>query len=161
MNRERIERLLHVLDVAAATAKRRDDESGGDRLDMATWGEETACGFAGCAVGWASRDAWFKREGLEVKYSSVLVRGHDTGSQYGDLASFFGATIDECIYLFAPFTDDDRSRYTTDTPCTVSARVREVAARYGHVFAALPRCARYTPSDDAALAGALAPDAGR
>jgi hypothetical protein len=94
----------------------------GDNIDPA------ACGFAGCAVGWACTDPRFQAMGLKVDRER-----HKVAPRYGDalghhaVMRFFALDPDTADYLFA----EDRYPWMEDGPLEVARRIRQVVAHQG------------------------------
>ncbi|MCY1358659.1 hypothetical protein D9M69_452010 [compost metagenome] len=119
MNVERLERLCGLL-------KRVKPEG----FDLSGWGWSTAtCGTVACAVGWATQDPWFRREGLrsEAGYFYPIFEGE---ADWDAVELFFELSSEEAEHLFSA------DRYPVDeriNPLAVAARIREFVANGGEV----------------------------
>ena len=102
-----------------------------ERFGLLTWSRETPCGFAGCAVGWATQDPEFQAEGLVMGAVatwglstpvSVPVFGQTAG--WDAVQGFFGIGHGTALTLF------DLTSYPEEdgrpTPAQVAARIRGV-----------------------------------
>lgn len=57
MNTEKLLRLADLVETIAP-----------EKFDLKNWKGDGDCGTVGCAVGWATEDAWFQAQGLSGKY---------------------------------------------------------------------------------------------
>ncbi len=87
-------------------------------FDLKDWNRNGMCTTVSCAVGWAMKDDWFRRQGLRRKGSSP---------SYGDLTgwvavrSFFGLDRQGALDLF------HASSYEKPTREAVKAKLRRYA----------------------------------
>lgn len=139
MNRERLERLIVVLEQVQETER--------DLFDMDTWfcadedpshwtevrdnntrivpEEMHECSTAACAAGFAALDPVLNEQGFLLD-DDMPFFNYATG--YVACKAFFGLTHAQADYLFFPGTYNDRP--TAISPMDVVKRVREVLAGY-------------------------------
>ncbi|MEN7527874.1 hypothetical protein [Cupriavidus sp. DL-D2] len=76
-------------------------------IDLDTW----ACGTVFCAVGWATQDPEFQKEGLTLGYHAPMFEGkHD----WAAVTAFFGITEGQAEYLFLNKRDVPYRYYRDD-----------------------------------------------
>lgn len=105
--RERLLELCRVLE-------RVSDSS----FDLSDWSQTSLCRTVSCAVGWATKDPWFRaqgfgREGPSPAYAGV--RG------WTAVRRFFGLSKAEALHLF------HAASYERPTRAAVMARIRAFA----------------------------------
>ena len=136
MNSEALIRLADLLE-----GKGPYEEQGpvpDDVFDMEIWGEDYEklgtgeCGFAGCALGWATTDRWFKERGLlmprlvdgTVGEPQFMQDNGWTGYGFRAAASFFRISFALARHLFSPSGYADQ--FGAPSPAAVAARIRFV-----------------------------------
>lgn len=62
-------------------------------VELDTW----ACGTTFCAVGWATQDLQFQKEGLTLEYHAPMFEGKH---EWAAVTAFFGITEGQAEYLF-------------------------------------------------------------
>lgn len=126
------ERLLYLASVLEAVPV--------ERFDLAEWGTTTECGFAGCAVGWATQDPVLLAEGLRTEATpggvvypvcSTNGSGSCTASGWAAVHYFFGLAGRDAEHLFQwdsysdPRDEEDRADAVYNpAPVEVAARIR-------------------------------------
>jgi len=87
--------------------------------------DPTACGFAGCAIGWACTDPKFQAMGLEItKFPYKMVPQFEDATGFHAVMRFFDLGPGEADYLF----DEDRYPWMEWGPDEVARRIRQVVA---------------------------------
>jgi hypothetical protein len=89
-------------------------------FDLRDWSRSSLCRTVSCAVGWATRDPWFRAQGLGREEGSPAF-GEDRG--WTAVRRFFGLSKDEALYLF------HQASYGHATREAVMARIRDFAER--------------------------------
>lgn len=109
-----IERLKHLVAILEKVRPAR--------FNISIWHVENSCGATACALGWASLDPEFNRQGFTL--ASVgghwpMFKEHDG---YSAAAEFFSITMEQSIHLFYP------NEYPSDRrgPADVIARIKEL-----------------------------------
>ncbi len=105
--RERLLQLCRVLE-------RVSDSS----FDLREWSRNGLCRTVSCAVGWASKDAWFRRQGLGREGGSPAYAGE---RGWTAVRAFFGLSREEALHLF------HAASYERPTRQAVMTRVRTFA----------------------------------
>jgi hypothetical protein len=107
------------------------------RFDMTDWHRsggvqaEPACGFAGCAVGWATQDHLMQAEGLSMvdEFPRFDADGADCADGWESVQVFFKLGSDDAGWLFGGDTygDNDGKFLEPDevTPAMVADRIEE------------------------------------
>lgn len=143
VNKERLLKLAEFLETVPA-----------DRFDLTEWQssptaagrkvtKDRACGFAGCALGWAAHAGLF--EGLTLtpisdELSRSSIRYH-TAHGWAAPCRLFRIKDEESEYLFKPEFYD-----TQPSPKDVAARIRSFAGEDSSAASAPPRDASSCPS---------------
>lgn len=93
---ERLERLRALL------ASKAEEE-----VDLSTWAYP--CGTVFCAVGWATQDPDFQKEGLKLGHTINSLRGPKFGEldDWHAVEAFFGLTPGQAECLFMPYRLSD------------------------------------------------------
>lgn len=76
-----------------------------NRFDIMTWTNAgaQACGFAGCALGWASQDETFQALGLFLSVEGyICTEDDDTLAGYETAMRFFDLTCNQAHFIFDP-----------------------------------------------------------
>lgn len=94
---ERFANLVRVL---------RDVEARALPFNMTTWKQDLSCNSAGCAIGWAFSDPWFKAQGCGLRFIGEYAR-RLTPAIHGEcnrqnLNAFFGLSWSHFNFLFMP-----------------------------------------------------------
>lgn len=118
---ERLTRLLESEDLNPAL------------FDMSTWSEEVRngqhdCGYAACAIGWATTIPEFAQAGLRLEVIGIEVYpqfGERGYSPFVALAAFFGISNDEARDLFSNLTYGNIPSKQI-TPTMVAAKIRQL-----------------------------------
>lgn len=89
-------------------------------FDLRDWSKTSLCRTVSCAVGWATKDAWFHSHGFTRRNDSPAFAG-DTG--WIAVRRFFGLNREEALHLF------HAASYERPTRKNVLARIRAHAER--------------------------------
>ena len=113
--RERLTHLAALLDTVPS-----------ERFNLSLWVDSTQeCGFAGCAVGWATHDRALKAEGLTFDDSCGAGAPTFEGLRnWPAVELFFGLEVGAADHLFGPWNYPGPR-----TPAAVAARIREHLAK--------------------------------
>lgn len=99
------------------------------RFDMVTWGtssDPNDCGFAGCAIGWATSIPAFKYAGFKLDDKNP----HPTWKELNNwnaVKAFFDITFQDASYLFDSwsYTTRNGNRKKNLSPVEVADRIRD------------------------------------
>ena len=117
-SRERLLRLAGLLDTVPV-----------EHFNLSTWAETwRPCETAGCAVGWAAADPWFRRRGLRLSGGAWPYPVFRDEVGFEAVEAFFGLTRREAAHLFV--YSSYRSGIGT-RPKTVANRIRRFVERTG------------------------------
>jgi hypothetical protein len=87
-----------------------------DQVNMEQW----KCGTTACALGWASLDPTFNKEGLNLELGpnywgeTAWIPTYNGSTMYDAGARFFDLFLDEAQELFDPVTEDEWELYPSD-----------------------------------------------
>lgn len=96
------------------------DDVSDSSFDLRDWSTSSLCRTVSCAVGWATRDAWFRERGLVHREGSPSFAG-ETG--WAAVRRFFGLSRSEAFHLF------HAASYDRPTRVNVLNRIRAHAER--------------------------------
>jgi hypothetical protein len=111
-----------------------------DRFNLCDWdisnGNRAAkCGFAGCAVGWATQDHLMQTEGLTMHMGFPVFMGRDPG--WGAVREFFEVDQNQAEFLFSLGAYNvgeydfyaGEPEWTSPPPVVVADRIEEFLAQ--------------------------------
>lgn len=113
LNEEAVRRLVAILRNVSPT-----DFTMGDWCSAYAVDHKKDCGFAGCALGHATQDEWFKDQGFIMDLYGAPV--YDNVLGYMAAVKFFGITYEESLLLF-----DDKSYSRGVKPDVVAQRLED------------------------------------
>jgi hypothetical protein len=119
------ERLAHLAYVLRGVPK--------DRFNLSDWditseNPEADCGFAGCAVGWATQDAVLQAEGLSMRDRFPRFGTSARSDGWPTVRDFFGVTQRQAEYLFSLAAYNIYAgdlEWTSPPPTEVAYRIEE------------------------------------